>query len=248
LAWLIISKGSAKQAIEAAPQLERVPTLYLVGTMDHAVHMGKIPNIFLGNYWSIQSSKGRDPILPFISVHGKDRIKIEGLAVFKGNRMVSHLDQLGVAAYMELTNEHHAGYGVAVPMPGDPVHSVIIKGTSRKTRVKMSKENNKPVFDVYERIEANIEEITGNVRNSSERMNQIGNETTRLLIKNQEATLKKLQEMHTDIIGFGEYVRGQYPEYWFRLRQQKDWGDEFEHLNIRLHLKVYMRRIGMSTR
>jgi spore germination protein KC len=247
LAWLIISKGSAGTVIRATPQLERVPTLFLVSTMDNAVRMGKIPNVFLGNYWSTLSSKGREPVLPLISLHQNNLIEIQGLAVFKGDRMVSSLDQLGTAAYMELTGEHAAGYGVAVPVPGDPKHSATIKGSNRKTKIKLRKDKEKPSFDVYMRIEANLEEKTGKSRNDDRMTKQIGIETSRLLMKNQKKTLKTLKKLRTDIIGFGEYVRGEDPKYWSKYRSRKEWDKEFANLDIRLHLNVEMRRSGMSS-
>jgi spore germination protein KC len=248
LAWLIISKGPAGAIIEATPQLSRVPTLYLVSTMDDAVRMGKIPNVFLGNFWSTRSSNGRDPVLPFISLYKKERIQIEGLAVFNGDRMVSSLNQLGTAAYMELTGEHKAGYGIAVPVPGDPKHSATIRGTNRKAKIKLKKDKGKPIFDVYMRIEANLEEKTGKRRNDVMMMNQIGKESARLLIKNQKKTLETLKKCRTDIIGFGEIIRGEYPEYWKKFRSKADWDKEFANLDIRLHLDVEMRRTGMSSR
>jgi spore germination protein KC len=248
LAWLIISKGPAGAVIEATPQLSRVPTLYLVSTMDNAVRMGKIPNVFLGNYWSSRSSNGRDPVLPLISLYKKDRIEIEGLAVFKGDRMASSLNQLGTAAYMELTGENRAGYGVAVPIPGDPQHSAIIKGTNRKTKIKLRKIKGKPSFDVYMKVEANLEEKTGKSINDVRMMKQIGKEASQMLIKNQKKTLKKLKKQRTDIIGFGEYVRGEYPDYWRKYNSKEEWDQEFANLDIRLHLDVEMRRTGMSSR
>lgn len=248
LAWLVISKRSAGEVIGATPQLEKVPILYLVSTMDNAVRMGKIPNVFLGNYWSTLSSKGRDPILPYISLHHKDRIEIEGLAVFKGDRMISNLDQFGTAAYMELTGERHAGYGIAVPVPGDPKHSAIIKGTNRKAKIKLRTEKGKPFFDVYMRIEANLQEKTGKSRNDDKMMMQIGKETSQLLMKNQKNTLKMLKKWRTDIIGYGEYVRGGNPKYWSKYRTREEWDKEFANLDVRLHLNVQMRRTGMSNR
>ncbi|PWT98969.1 MAG: Ger(x)C family spore germination protein [Bacteroidetes bacterium] len=248
LAWLIISKGSAGPIIEATPQLSRVPTLYLVSIMDNAVRMGKIPNVFLGNFWSTHSSNARDPVLPFISLYKKERIEIEGLAVFKGDRMVSNLNQLGTAAYMELTGEHKAGYGFAVPVPGDPKHSATIKGSNRKTKIKLRKNNGKPFFDVYMRAEANLEEKTGKTINNVRMMKQIGKDSTQLLLKNQEKTIKMLKECRSDVIGFGEYVRGEYPEYWRKFHSIEDWDREFANLDIRLHLDVELRRTGMSSR
>jgi len=246
LAWLLISTDPANEAIEAAPKLERVPTLYLVGTMDHAVQLGKIPNVFLGNYWSVLSSKGQEPVLPLISMHGKDRIETMGLAVFKGSKMVGALDPIESAAYMEIMNQRKAGYGVAIPMPGDDKHSVILKGTNRKTKIKLRTVHHKLSVDVYCRIEANIEEKTGNLP-VDRVIPQLTDNMTRFLKIDQDKVIKKTQDMGTDILGIGEYVRGQQPEYWLRqVKTRQQWDELYRQLPIRTHIKLYIRRSGMS--
>src|SRR5690606_25222107 len=39
MAWMMISKGNAMEVMEAAPELERVPSLYLMSTLDYAVEL-----------------------------------------------------------------------------------------------------------------------------------------------------------------------------------------------------------------
>jgi spore germination protein KC len=245
LAWLLISKDNALDAMQASPKLERVPTLYMVSTMDHSVELGKIPNIFLGNFWTALSSKGQEPILPYISVRGRDQIKMEGLAVFHGDKMVSSMTPLEVAGFMEMRNEQKAGYGLALPVPGDPSHSVIAKGTKRKTKIRMHREQGKPVFDVYSRVEVNVEERTG-TKPVDAVFNKLSAEATSMAIQGQEQTLKKMQDLHSDVFGFGELVRGKYPAYWSTIKTREKWDEEFSRLPVHLHCRVYIRRAGMT--
>lgn len=50
-AWMIVSEGRAAKVMQAAPELERIPTLYLLSTLDNAVSRGKFPSDFLGIFW-----------------------------------------------------------------------------------------------------------------------------------------------------------------------------------------------------
>ncbi|GMA64412.1 hypothetical protein GCM10025859_48520 [Alicyclobacillus fastidiosus] len=244
---MVISVGDASSAMAVAPKLERVPTLYLVGTMDHSVALGKLPNVYLGNFWATFSSKGREPVLPMIEVSG-DKVEMEGLAVFSEGRMVGVLSPLETAAYMEIENERRAGYGVAIPIPGDPRHSVIIKASNRHANIKMHMENGRPVFDVYTRIEANIEEKTGRTH-VDDIIDSIGTETEDVLAKGQQKVIAKMQDLHADVFGFGEYVRGRAPDYWVhRLGGSREkWDEMFATTPVHVHVRVYMRRSGMST-
>lgn len=245
LAWLLVSEESASLVMEASPKLERVPTLYLVSTMDHAVDYGKIPNVFLGNYWSVLSSQGQDPVLPLISVKGKDQIDLSGLAIFKGSKMVSQLNPLEVAGFLEITGVKRAGYAVALPLPGDPTHSVTFKGTTRLTRIKLRRGAGKPSFDIYSRIEGNIEENTGS-RPVAQLYPQLSQEASTILIQGQNKLIAKMKDLKVDPFGFGEYVRGMMPSYWDKIQSREKWDEEFVHVPIRVHVEVYLRRNGMT--
>lgn len=246
LAWMVISNGEAAIAMEAAPKLERVPTLYLVGTMDHSVALGKLPNVFLGNYWSTLSSKGQEPVLPVIEMLG-DKIELGGLGAFSRDRMVGTLDPLETASFMELTNVRKAGYPVAIPMPEDPKHSVILRGTDRKSKIKLHMQNGKPAFDVYTLIEANVLERTGD-KSVDRVIPQIELEFAKVLADGQEKTITKLQGLHSDVFGFGEYVRGHNPDYWTKElgNSREAWEKVFAKTPVHVHVKVYIRRSGMS--
>lgn len=245
LAWLLISQGDASAVMAASPKLERLPTLYLVSTMDHAVELGKIPNVFIGNYWSTLSSQGQDPVLPLISVKGKDQINLEGLAVFKGPKMVGQLEPLEVAAFMEITGVKRAGYSFSFPLPGDPGHSVAMRGVTRSSRIKLRTVNGMPAFDIYGRTEANVEENTGMVP-VSQVYPQLTREATMSLQQGQVKLIKKMQNLKTDPFGFGEYVRGMNTTYWRHISSRDKWDEEFARVPIHVYVNVYIRRNGMT--
>ncbi|MFD1677449.1 Ger(x)C family spore germination protein [Alicyclobacillus fodiniaquatilis] len=253
LCWLLISDGEAREAMEAAPKLERVPTLYLVGTMEHAVALGKMPNVFLGNYWTALSAKGQDPVLPFIKVIGsaRDQIETEGLAVFNGDHMVGVLDATETIQFMEIRNVHKAGYGTAYPMPGDPQHSVIVTSISRRTKTKCQMINGRPSFDVYTVVPCRIEEKTGkDLLNNAAIINQIEDEDSKALTDGQMKLVKKLQKLHADIFGFGEFVRGEHSHYWKNeIKESHDkWDEQFSKMPFQAHVKVYIQRMGMAAK
>ena len=68
MAWLMVSKGNAKNHMQAAPKLERVPALYLASTLDDAVKQGKFPSNYVGTFWSNSSKKGQEGFLPYIKI------------------------------------------------------------------------------------------------------------------------------------------------------------------------------------
>ncbi|KUO96510.1 Ger(x)C family spore germination protein [Ferroacidibacillus organovorans] len=248
LIWMMISHGDAEEVLQASPKLERVPTLYLVGTMEHAVNLGKIPNVFLGNYWSTLASFGRDPVLPVIS-KVKDRINLDGLALFRGEKMVGVLNSLQVAPYMELTNQKQAGYGFSVPLPDEPNESASLKGTIRHTIIKLSMRHQKPFFDIHVIINGNIQELTSTkhqLRGSL--MNKLSVASAAILQEKQVKFLKRMKKLGIDPIGFGEYVRAQYPDYWRRIGTRDRWDQIFaKDVSIHLHNTFTVVRSGLAS-
>lgn len=83
MAWLMISKGKAKNHMQAAPKLERVPALYLASTLDDAVKHGKFPSNYIGTFWSNSSKKGQEGFLPYIKIMKGDNVEISGMAFLK---------------------------------------------------------------------------------------------------------------------------------------------------------------------
>lgn len=250
---MLISYGEASNAMEAAPKLERVPTLYLVSTMEHAATLGKMPNVFLGNYWSTLSSKGQDPVLPLIKVIGSagDQIETEGLAIFQGEQMVGTLDSIETAVYMEIKNEHKSGYGLALPMPGDAKHSVTISGLDRRTTLKCHMVNGQPAFDAYTVVMSKIEEKTG--EQSLDKMkiiDKIAAEGSETLTDAQMKVVEKLQKLHADPFGFGEVVRGRAPGYWMHEMgdSHEKWDQQFAKTRFQAHVRVYIKRTGMAAK
>ncbi|MFD1675382.1 Ger(x)C family spore germination protein [Alicyclobacillus fodiniaquatilis] len=253
LCWFLISDGDASNAMEAAPKLERVPTLYLSSTMEHAVALGKMPNVFLGNYWSALSAKGIDPVLPLIKVIGSanDQIETEGLAVFQAERMVGILNATEAIQLMELKNVHRAGYGTAYPMPGDPEHSVIVTSISRRTKIKCQMINGQPSFEGYTVIPCRIEEKTGSGSlNNARVIKQIEDEDSKALTDGQMKLVRKLQGLHADPFGFGEIVRGEHSEYWKNKIKDSHarWDKQFSKISFHAHVKIFIQRAGMSAK
>lgn len=249
LAWMVMSKGEASETMAAAPKLERVTTLYLVGTIDHAVQLGKIPNEFLGKYWSDASATGQEPVLPLISVKDSERISLEGLALFSGYKMVGTLDPLETMAFMELANQQKGGYAAAVPLKeGNQMKSVSLRATTRHVHLRLQRVNGKPTFTTYTRLELNIEESTANTPLKSQ-IPTLEREVNSLVKKQQLDLLTKLKALHVDPIGFGERVRGEYSGFWLaNVHSRDDWGHVFSTMPISCSVKTYIRRAGMKAR
>lgn len=53
------------------------------------------------------------------------------------------------------------------------------------------------------------------------------------------------KEFQSDIFGFGQAVYRKYPRAWNTV-YKKNWDQDFPKLEVNIHSKVYIRRIGLS--
>jgi spore germination protein KC len=247
-AWMIVSKGSAADLMRAAPQLQRVPTLYLLAMMDNAVRMGKLPNIFLGIFWTADSSLGKEPYLPYVELKKKENMEISGLAYFRNDRMLGVTKPLEIGVFMAINGVKAGGYNFFQKLPHTE-EMTMIKTTGRKTIRKITMEKGKPVIHLDIFLEANIEEKSseGVELNRNKIIAQIQNDIDQAGGKNAEDFIKKMQKEGTDIFGFGEYIRAKEPKYWNReIKTKPKWQEMFKELKVEVNMHTKLRRVGMK--
>ncbi|MFC3771358.1 Ger(x)C family spore germination protein [Paenibacillus sp. GCM10012303] len=246
--WIVISEGKASDLMGLTPQLERLPPLYLLNTMEHAVQMGKLPNIFAGRFWSAGSSKGTDPFLPYIKLLEAENIEIAGLAYFRTDKLVGTTEPLEIAGFMGIKGLSPGGYGVVVHIP-DSETTVMYQATHRKSRTKVEIREGKPVMKLRIHTEGNLSEKSSEqVQLDAHIIEQIERQINENGVKEYRNLIRKTQQRGSDIFGFGEYVRAKRPGYWAReVRTKERWEELYRTLEIELEVSNSIRRVGSKT-
>jgi spore germination protein KC len=247
-AWMMVSKGPASDLMKAEPQLERVPTLYLLAMMENAVRMGKLPNVFLGVFWSADSSKGREPYLPYIELKQKGNMEILGLAYFRSDRMVGATKPLEIGVYMAVKGMKTGGYSVFENYL-DTSETLMFKSTNRKSKTKVSMENGKPRIQLNIRIEGDIEEKSTEEFEvkSNKTLMQIQTQLNKSAEEAMKNLIDKMKKEGSDIFGFGEYIRAKEPQYWNReIKNEQQWQEMFKDLIVEVKIDMRIRRVGMK--
>jgi len=249
LTWMMVSEGKAEHTMNVAPPLERVPALYLLATLDHAVQMGKFPNDFLGIYWITSSSKGRDPYLPYIRIRGKENIEIAGLAYFSGDKMVGVTSPLEIGFFMAIKGMNPGGYSAFVRVPGIE-RSIMFRTTHRKSSTQLTIQNGKPHFKVRLSLEGNLEEKSTETFSLTEPgiLDQIEQYLSREAKKSYTSLIATTQRKGSDIFGFGEYVRAKAPAYWNRhIKTSEAWHEMYKEITVDIEPILKIRRVGMKS-
>jgi len=233
--------------MQVAPPLERIPSLYLLATLDNAVQMGKFPVDNLGLFWIASSSKGRDPYLPYIRIRNQENIEIAGLAYFSGDKMVGVTQPLEIGYFMAIKGINPGGYSVFVQVPGTD-QSVMFRSTHRKSSTRLTIQNGKPHFKVRLTIEGNLDEKSSETfALTPDVIDQIVEELARGAAKSMSSLIAETQRKESDIFGFGEYVRAKAPAYWNRHIKTLDaWHGMYKDITVEIEPTIRIRRVGMK--
>jgi spore germination protein KC len=244
--WMVISQEEAAAYMRAKPELERVPTLYLQSTMDQAVRMGKLPNIFIGIFWSSISKKGQDAYAPYVRLKEKENVEIAGLAYFKGNKMVGTTKPLQIALLMGIKNMDPAGYQTYAEVEGKGL--AVFTATHRKSKTNVRIENGKPHFFVKIAIEGNIrEKTTDSFTIDPKTLDIVERQVTEFAELASRDLVRETQEKGADIFGFGEIVRAYRPSYWNEhIRTKSRWEEVYKDAAVDITIQIHSRRIGMK--
>jgi spore germination protein KC len=248
-AWMMVSKDNAEALMNANPQLERVPTLYLLATMDNAVKMGKLPNDFLGIFFSATSAKGQEGYLPYVDLKKRSLVEIAGLAYFKGDKMVGTTNPLQIGQFMAIKQINPGGYSIQEQIPGTET-LVIFQTTRRKARITVDIKDGKPHATIRCLLEGDVREKSNedfiltddSIKKIEQKMEKDGLTAFKKFIQ-------QTKEDGSDIFGFGEYIRATQASYWNReIKSKEKWESMYPDITVDVKLKFKLRRIGTKVK
>ncbi|CAM3435825.1 Ger(x)C family spore germination protein [Paenibacillus lupini] len=248
MAWLMIAKGQARKLMLAAPPLERVPTLYLMSTLDEGIRMGKFPKDFIGMFWSDVSKKGQEGFLPYVEIKKEQNVEINGLAYFVDDHMVGVTKPLEIAGYLAVKGINPAGYRVFIQL-GGPEETIMTTATHRRSKISVQIKDDVPHFTIDIGIELNLEGKVSEAIQIDDPavMQMIENKQEEASVKFYSDIIKKSQEKGSDYFGFGEIVRAKKPQYWNKqIKTAEAWQNMYKDCTFDVKVSMKLRRIGMK--
>lgn len=246
--WLAISEEKAANYMKVAPELERVPALYLIRTLENTVRLGKFPKNPIALFWRVHTSKGQDAYLPYLVIKKGSNINLEGLAYFKGNSMKGVIKPIEIGLLMAIINEGKGGYGAFYKIPGTNKR-VLLRAMKRDSKIKSTIKNGVPEFFIKVQYQNEVDESDKAKINDPkmiQKLEHIFNEEVKEAFDN---LIKKMQEEESDIFGFGEYIRAKHPIYWREnVKTSENWHEIYKDLNIQVEVESQIDRTRMKAK
>lgn len=245
--WMVVSKGKAETLLKAAPKLERVPTLYLLSTLEEGVKMGKLPLDFLAAFWARSSKKGQEGFLLYVEKEKGENINIAGIALFNHERLVEVINPFESVAFLGIRGENPAGHPVIIGVPGTN-GTVTVHTIKRNSKIKSKIIDGTPTFTVVSEIEFQLDEkSTKEIVINQEMLKKLEDLLSQRLNNNFRELIKHTQAHRSDIIGFGEILRAKESKYWNQqIKTKEKWQEVYTDAKVDVHVKAIIRRVGMT--
>lgn len=250
--FIMFTKGYASEVIKNIPILESI-------SAEETKELAKLSvgvKVYVRDFLNMLLTDGFEPFAPEykltrLEVDTKDEIGkiqlINGAAVFKKDKLIGWMNETETRGILWLRNEIEGGV-ISIKIPKNKGGGIIsfdiiraetkllpiLKNGQLKLTVKVTSEM--IVTENYSKVvllnQKNLEEIQKSIEKEI---------TTRIKLVVNSAQ----NEFQSDIFGFGQAVYRKYPKAWNTV-YKKNWDQDFPKLEVKIHSKVYVRRIGLS--
>jgi spore germination protein KC len=173
-------------------------------------------------------------------------LNMDGTAVFRDEKLAGFLTPQETRGYLLLAGRAKRGQ-LSVPDPLAPDKQVILGISRGKSKITPRLEAGRLSFLVEAELEGDIlsQESRTNL-STPEMLEKLGTAKADALKKEMEQTLRRLQEMEADIIGFGTILRRRNPQAFRALAGR--WPQVFRTLQVEIRVKAHIRRTGLLSR
>lgn len=246
LASVIVVEGSPYELIKVSGQFRDKPrsTFYVNSLLESAGKSSFVPATTISEFSILSHSGTIDPVTPLVSYNAKE-IKVEGAALFSGNRMVGKIDtkEMGILNGLkgkkkDISYIYQGLYSEKSPEAVKKGSTILMKVKKRKVVMKI--DGDIPVIDINLNFKGSLSEYSGelNLDNPKEKK-KLEESIAEAIEKDSMRLLKRLVEAGTDPIGFGEMARTKHNKYWKSVKWKDAYKDVVFNVKAEVKLEFY---------
>ncbi|MDQ0974469.1 spore germination protein KC [Neobacillus niacini] len=249
--FIMFTKGKASKIINSMPKFEGVSA----EEMRELAKMSVGFKIYVRDFLNMLLTEGIEPFasqftLKPLEVNTKNKSgeaqAVNGIAVFKGDKLVGWMDEVETRGLLWLRNEIKTGV-ITVNIPeekgGGNISMEIVRG---ETNIVPILKRGELKLDVDVVTELSVIENDSKLNLFDTKViEEIQTYAEEKISKRIEMIVEKAQkEYESDIFGFGQSVYKKYPKEW-NTHYKENWENEFAQTKVAIHSKAFVRRIGL---
>jgi spore germination protein KC len=256
---LAITEDNSNYETLATGETGEIPSNYVENLFENSSSNGKSVSIKLNDFLKAYYTEGIEPVVGVFKsanrIQGKPEEKdskkegnkipdIEGLAVFRDDKLIGYFDGTETRGYNFITGKLDSCLIVSDSLDGMGKNSVeVIKSSSK---IKVDAKDQKYDATVEIKINAMLGTATGAEPITNLDYIKVIEERTSENVKTEvEKSIQKAKEYHSDIFGFGQAIHISNPKKWKEIKDK--WNDEFTNINVNIIVKTDLQRIGVES-
>ncbi|WP_273852383.1 Ger(x)C family spore germination protein [Guptibacillus spartinae] len=209
---------------------------YIHDTLSHNSRHGMLPETnlhdFLYNYYSV----GDDPFLPLV-VLDEDKVKITGIALFKGDKMVDSINAKNLFTFKVLHQKFSSNDSFTVKLDEEEHAAIYNIASKRNINLKMVNRNK---IVLHGKVLGVIKEYSGE-KLTPAKLKNIETKMEKDIEKTGMDMINKFQDLNIDPLGIGSAVRsvtrGDFHE--------EDWEKRYPDMDITFQMDVTITESGV---
>ncbi|WP_088011174.1 Ger(x)C family spore germination protein [Gottfriedia acidiceleris] len=211
--------------------------LYLHDMLLHNSETGPLPytdfSTFVYQYFEI----GQDPYLPILKID-KKKIKISGIALFKGDKMVTTIPWKYVFIFKSIMESYKQGLHQFKFKDG--VY-IAIDNVKSKKKVDIKIKKNMPEFTIKLKMNARIQEYTGDKPIMfPKHIKEINKKLEKQIEKNGQELISILQKNNVDPLGLGSKLEAHQRDF-----DLKKWEKQYPNAKIKVSVDLDILHSGI---
>ncbi|MFC0187572.1 Ger(x)C family spore germination protein [Fictibacillus aquaticus] len=237
---MAVVEGSTSKLLKQDYAANPLAAIYMTELIEQNIKTENLPktnlHVFLYNFYG----KGMDPYLPLLKM-GKNKIKLQGIALFKEDQYVGKLNHNESFVFKMLVDGSKAGrYEVKLKRGKEKGYGVI-RNISAKTKYHVEKTNGKPKFTLNATILGEIHEYPHWLNLEQKPSIDLVESAFKKEIDMQAAAMvSKFQELGIDPLGLGDQLR----------RRERGWDfakyrEQYKDMEINVSTKVKIVQTGI---
>lgn len=177
----------------------------------------------------------------------KDRIILNGMAVFKGKKMVGAFNENESRGYRWLNTTSKAGglFNTASPLNPNHLITLEIVQFSSKTRPDFSRDGLKMIIEISADL-GFYQQDSDNALLTLERKSQLQEAANQEIKRQITACIKKSQEFDSDVLGWGRIIQEYEPDKWKELVAV--WPEQFPLIESEIKVESNIKRSMLTNK
>lgn len=244
-AFIVFAKGEAIDLLNADAVMEQQPSEMI---RELTVHSMKAPRT-VRNVVDTLLADGMDAAAPYYiseksrtgdKGQSKTTITLEGLAVFKGDKLAGLMKGEAAKGALWAMNQAKSPT-VTIPVPKGE-GNITLQFPENEVDLKPSVQGEEVAMEIRIRAVGNIFENTSGYQSSADNLAKVRKLASDKIKSEVEKGVKQLQEYGSDACGFGDALFREKPADWKKLKER--WRETYPKVKVTVHVELQIEHSG----